>query len=112
MRKTKLLWVLLVIFLCAVALPGCAEKEEEPQHDAAEEETGNDDKYIVGFSVIDMENPYFITLETAVRESLEKDGHTLIILILESFSTLRIGVIFSQSTGVRISASMPSSIIS
>lgn len=78
MRKTKLLWVLLVIFLCAVALPGCAEKEEEPQPDAAEEETGNDDKYIVGFSVIDMENPYFITLETAVRESLEKDGHTLI----------------------------------
>ena len=25
-----------------------------------------------------MENPYFITLESSIRETLEKDGHTLI----------------------------------
>ena len=27
---------------------------------------------------ITMENPYFITLESSIRETLEKDGHTLI----------------------------------
>ena len=28
-----------------------------------------------------MENPYFITLESSIRETLEKDGHTLLSLI-------------------------------
>lgn len=80
MSKIKRLLMFLIIFLCAATLAGCDEKEEDPQADAVEkeEETGDNNKYKVGFSAIDMENPYFITLEAAVRESLEKDGHTLI----------------------------------
>lgn len=34
--------------------------------------------YVVGFSGIDMENPYFITLEHAIRETLEGEGYRLI----------------------------------
>lgn len=48
-----------------------AVKEEE--EDSAEEET-----HVVGFSGIDMENPYFITFEHAVRETLEEEGYELI----------------------------------
>ena len=44
------------------------------------EETDEEEqeKYTFGFSGITMENPYFITLESSIRETLEKDGHTLI----------------------------------
>ena len=44
------------------------------------EETDEEEqeKYTFGFSGITMENPYFITLESSIRETPEKDGHTLI----------------------------------
>ena len=42
--------------------------------DAEEEE----DTYSFGFSAIDMENPYFITLEAATREAIEKEGYRMI----------------------------------
>ena len=51
--------------------------EDNPQvEEQAEEE--EQEKYKFGFSGITMENPYFITLESSIREALEKDGHTLI----------------------------------
>ena len=34
--------------------------------------------YKFGFSAIDMENPYFITLESAIKEVLDKEGYTLV----------------------------------
>ena len=46
----------------------------EPEESAPEEK----DTYVFGFTGIDMENPYFITLESAVRESVENAGDTMI----------------------------------
>ena len=78
MKKWKLLGGLFLIFLYALAITGCNSKKEELPPEEVEEVVEEEPKYIVGFSGIDMENPYFITLEGAVRESLEKEGHTLI----------------------------------
>lgn len=47
------------------------EKDEGQQEEMPEE-------ILVGFTAIDMENPYFITLESAVREALEKSGYQMI----------------------------------
>ena len=47
--------------------------EEEEGEEEAEEES-----YVIGFSAIDMENPYFITLESAAREALEAEGCQMI----------------------------------
>ena len=50
-------------------------KEDSQDGEDAEEE---EDTYSFGFSAIDMENPYFITLEAATREAIEKEGYRMI----------------------------------
>ena len=77
MKKRKLLWILFTIFLFSIFLTGCNQEEEElPEEE--QETVEAEEQYKIGFSAIDMENPYFITLETAVREAVEKEGHVLI----------------------------------
>lgn len=84
--KKKALIVFAALLIGILALYGCkkavgtpednaASSEEEPGIEEAEEE---DTGYKFGFSAIDMENPYFITLESAIKEVLDKDGYTLI----------------------------------
>lgn len=82
----KKAWIVLVSLLIGIlALYGCkkavgtpednaASSEEETEEEAREEDTG----YKFGFSAIDMDNPYFITLESAIKEVLDKEGYTLI----------------------------------
>ncbi len=41
---------------------------------SATRSTASEDKTLIGFSVIDMENPYFISLQSAVQEVLDEDG--------------------------------------
>ncbi len=50
-------------------------KEDSQDGEDGEEE---EDTYSFGFSAIDMENPYFITLEAATREAIEKEGYRMI----------------------------------
>lgn len=83
--KKKALIVIAALLIGILALYGCkkavgtpednaASSEEESETEEEEEETG----YKFGFSAIDMENPYFITLESAIKEVLDKEGYTLI----------------------------------
>ncbi len=82
--KKKALIVLVSLLIGILALYGCkkavgtpednAVSSEEEAEEAGEEDTG----YKFGFSAIDMDNPYFITLESAIKEVLDKEGYTLI----------------------------------
>ena len=84
MRKRKMLRALMML-VCIFVLSACKKNVGTPEDNAVsdeskEEETPKeeDDTYVFGFSGIDMENPYFITLESAIREVIEKEGFELI----------------------------------
>ena len=81
MRKRALYGILPVIVVLILALSACKKTVGTPEDNAAakeETEEEAEENYVVGFSGIDMENPYFITLEHAIRETLEGEGYQLI----------------------------------
>ncbi|BDZ77280.1 GntR family transcriptional regulator [Claveliimonas bilis] len=51
---------------------------QEEDTEETDEEEAEEEGYKFGFSGINMENPYFITLENAIRESVTSSGNTLI----------------------------------
>lgn len=78
---SKRMWaVLLVISTMCIALTGCKKHvgTSEDNANIDEEENTETDHFTFGFSCMTMENPYYITLEQALREELEGEGHTLI----------------------------------
>lgn len=79
MKKKQIFKVLSLILVCIVMFTACKKNvgspEDTPQKAEEEEEK---ETYTFGFSAITMENPYYITLEAAIRSELEKEGHTLI----------------------------------
>ena len=83
MKIMKKLWVILMVIGCLFIICGCTKNVGTTQDNASanlpeDDETPVQESYKIGFSVIDMENPYFITLETATREYLESQGRTMI----------------------------------
>lgn len=78
--KKRVIAVMAVILICILGMSGCKKHVGTPEDNAAsgeeteESETGSQEKKLIGFSVIDMKNPYFITLENAAREVIEKKG--------------------------------------
>lgn len=86
MKNRKFMAVLAMVLVCVLSAAGCKknvgspednpvqEEEEEGEEDGQADEEG----YTFGFSAIDMENPYFITLENSIRESLTENGDRLI----------------------------------
>ena len=80
----KKAWIVLAALLIGIlALYGCKKAVGTPEDNAvsSEEEPGEEEEdtgYKFGFSAIDMDNPYFITLESAITEVLDKEGYTLI----------------------------------
>ena len=83
MRKQRLLIMLSVIMIGALIFTGCKKSVGTPEDNATKEEAKKDaeeeqEAFCIGFSAIDMGNPYFITLENAVREVLEEEGHKLV----------------------------------
>lgn len=71
--------MLICIFMVSACKKNVGTPEDnavasEPEESAPEEK----DTYVFGFTGIDMENPYFITLESAVRERVENEGYTMI----------------------------------
>lgn len=81
MKKRILAVVLAAALLCILAA-GCKKQVGTPEDNAMPKEESSEDEeqesYKFGFSGITMENPYYITLESAIREELEAGGHTLI----------------------------------
>ena len=88
MRNRKFMAVLAMILICVLSAAGCSKKnvgspEDNPVQEEDEEGQGEDGQaegegYTFGFSAIDMVNPYFITLQNSIRETLTEQGHELI----------------------------------
>ena len=79
MRK-KMISLFLTFLMCCMTFGGCKKNvgTSEDNAIASEEESEEQVSYKFGFSAITMENPYFITLEQALRESVESVGSTMI----------------------------------
>lgn len=83
-RKIKVLLALVVMGI--MMLSGCKKQVGTPEDnpvqeedtEETDEEEAQEEGYKFGFSGINMENPYFITLENAIRESVTSSGNTLI----------------------------------
>ena len=73
----------LVLVLCFL-FTGCKQNVGTPEDNAVPEEgenadgTEEDGTFVFGFTGIDMENPYFITLEKAIREVIEENEYQLV----------------------------------
>lgn len=86
MLKKRMYMVLALILACVFLFSGCKQNVGTPEDNALpEEEQGtedgdeeSEDTYVFGFTAIDMENPYFITLETAIREVIEEHDYQMI----------------------------------
>lgn len=84
MLKKRMIGVLTVLLSCAFIFTGCKknvgtpEDNAIPEEDTQGEEAEEDDTYLFGFTAIDMENPYFITLETAIRGVIEEEDYQMI----------------------------------
>ncbi len=80
MKKKLFLRVISITLLFVLALTGCKKtvgtQEDNAAPPAQEEE--EETVYTFGFSGIDMENPYFITLESAIREVVEDEEAILV----------------------------------
>lgn len=78
-KRIVSLWI--AIIFCSLIFAGCKKNVGTSEDNAmrSDEETEEGTNYYVfGFSCITMENPYYITLEQALREMVEEKGHRLI----------------------------------
>nr|WP_296263291.1 sugar ABC transporter substrate-binding protein [uncultured Merdimonas sp.] len=84
MLKKRMFGVLAVLLSCAFIFTGCKknvgtpEDNAIPEEDTQGEDAEGEDTYLFGFTAIDMENPYFITLESAIREVIEEADYQMI----------------------------------
>jgi len=74
MKKKRLWKVVSLTLLFVLALSGCKKTVGTQEDNAAPPVVKEDEQevYTFGFSAIDMENPYFITLESAIRQVVEE----------------------------------------
>lgn len=89
MVKKRMLGVIAMMLVCIFALSGCKKEAGKPVDNAVSEDTTDDSddtdqtedagKFKFGFSMIDMQNPYFITLEEATKEMIDKEECTMIV---------------------------------
>lgn len=89
MVKKRMLGVVVMMLVGIFALSGCKKEAGKPVDNAVSEDTTDDSdetdqtedagKFKFGFSMIDMQNPYFITLEEAAQEMVDKEECTMIV---------------------------------
>lgn len=95
MKKYRVLSIILMLSICVFGMTACKKSVGAPEDNAVsgeeeEKEIEEDKEYMVGFSGIDMENPYFITLEDAARDELSEHGIRLMTKDPETDSDLQI----------------------
>lgn len=83
MKNRRRMAVLSLAIMCSLSLFGCKKATGAPEdnpvtEEETEEEPEEKDIYQFGFSGINMENPYYITLEGSVREAVEEQGAVLV----------------------------------
>ena len=83
MKAFRKVSIVVAVILSIFCMCGCTKNVGTSQDNASanlpeEDETPVQESYKIGFSVIDMENPYFITLEESAREYLEEQGCTMV----------------------------------
>lgn len=84
MKKKRTLALCMVVLLVVLMASGCKKQVGTPEDNAvseADKKTDENEEVVVhkyGFSGIDMENPYYITLVKSLRESITEEGSTLI----------------------------------
>lgn len=83
MKTMKRLSIMIMVIFSILSMCGCTKNVGTTQDNASanlpeEDAVPEQESYKIGFSVIDMENPYFITLENATREYLEEQGCTMV----------------------------------
>lgn len=88
MNRKRILQLLSVFVISILMFTACKKNIGAPEDNAAvfdpkdygggAEKTEKEKEYKIGFSVIDMENPYYITLESAAREVIEENGSRMI----------------------------------
>lgn len=84
--KKRIFSMIAVLLICASFISACKKSVGTPEDNAASEETEEgeggeneeEEKHLIGFSAIDMKNPYFITLESAINEVLEQEEYELL----------------------------------
>ncbi len=77
MKRRGIQILMMLVLICTLGISACKQDVgtpednavTEPEEEDSEEEAEKED-FVIGFSAIDMENPYFITLESAAREAL------------------------------------------
>ena len=86
MKKKRALRILSLILLCALTFSACKKNVGTPEDNAASKDENTEEKdkdeqesWKIGFSGIDMENPYFLTLESAIKEELDGKNCELIV---------------------------------
>ena len=85
MKRRGIQILMMLVLICTLGISACKQDVgtpednavTEPEEEDSEEEAEKED-FVIGFSAIDMENPYFITLESAAREALEAVGCQMI----------------------------------
>ena len=84
MFKKKGFIMAFILIISMIGMTACKKNvgapEDNAQAEENEDETNTEEpqEHLIGFSVIDMENPYFITLESAAKAELEEDGYRMI----------------------------------
>ena len=81
MKRRGIQILMMLVLICTLGISACKQDVGTPEDNAVTEPEEEDSKeeaekedFVIGFSAIDMENPYFITLESAAREALEAVG--------------------------------------
>ena len=83
MKRNRIVLLIALMLMCVFGFTACKKDVGAPEDNASastdeEAEVEEDEGYLIGFSVIDMENPYFITLEGAVKAALDDEEYRLI----------------------------------
>lgn len=80
--KKRIQMILLLTTAACTMLAGCKKNVGTPEDNAVvETEEGEEEEesgYLFGYSGMDMDNPYFETLELSIQTALEEEGHRIL----------------------------------
>ncbi len=73
LMKGKRILCLLLAAVCMLSICACSENTGKAASTDSAAKNTSEDNYLIGYSPIDMENPYFITLQKSIQEVLDEN---------------------------------------